>query len=117
MWREWKNCYRDRLESQIGTGWYLDPSPRFFVSVDSKGVRNYVSLLESTLRGYLTSVASKGFKFTVGGGNFFGARAAVFSPRISEPKFPCERKTARRGLPRLCQFCYSRPLRLSRNHS
>jgi hypothetical protein len=40
------------------TGW-LYPLPRFFVSVASKGLRNSVSDLESTLTGIPTSVDSK----------------------------------------------------------
>src|SRR5713226_2144130 len=73
MWRAWRNCWRDRFKLQVGTGWYLDPSPGLFVSVDSKGVSDSVSLLESTLRRHLASVASKGFKFTVGRDNFSAA--------------------------------------------
>src|SRR5712692_8320252 len=44
------------------------PSPRFFVSVDSKALRISVNPLESTLTGHLTSVDSKAVRRALGVG-------------------------------------------------
>src|SRR5260370_40722979 len=46
------------------------PTPRFFVSVASKGLSQTVSLLFATLAGRFISVASKGLKGVVGSGQW-----------------------------------------------
>jgi len=56
-WESWMGCEQEFHFESVPAG--ETPTPPFFVSVASKGVRFFVNPLDATLVGWLVSVASE----------------------------------------------------------